>query len=138
MKFFQRDLVYNCLPGVNPRQLLMARYHLLRTPWGSLNIHVFHASDAGRDLHDHPWSYVSMILWRGYREVLPAGRVVRRWPLSIAAHAATHAHRVELVDSKPAVTLIWTGTKRRAWGFFSDTDAGWIPWREYVGSKGCS
>jgi hypothetical protein len=50
---------------------LMDRWTLLRTPWGNLCVHVFHTSDEGRDLHDHPWAFTSLILFGGYTEVRP-------------------------------------------------------------------
>ena len=33
-------------------------------------VHLFHRSD-GDEMHDHPWSFVSLILWRGYVEETP-------------------------------------------------------------------
>ena len=54
---------------VNPTPL-MTRYKLLLTRWGNLYLHVFHRSDEDRELHDHPWGFVSLILWGGYYEWL--------------------------------------------------------------------
>jgi hypothetical protein len=33
-----------------------------------LYLHKIMRSDADRELHDHPWAFASLILWRGYHE----------------------------------------------------------------------
>ena len=50
-------------------------------PFGcALYLHRFHRSDAN-EMHDHPWSFISLILWRGYVEVVPEVPWVRTSPL---------------------------------------------------------
>ena len=108
---------------------MLIRYRFLDTRWGALYVHHFLRSDQDRDLHDHPWNFISLILWGGYFEELPhdwrwrsAGRIVR--------HKATDAHRVLLPYGSTAWTLIWVSPKVREWGFH--TENGWVPWEEYV------
>ncbi len=46
----------------------LIRYTLINIPYiGSIKIHKALVSDTG-DLHDHPWNYMSIILWGGYWE----------------------------------------------------------------------
>lgn len=111
-------------------------------------LHIFHRSDAD-ELHDHPWGFVSVILWRGYVEVTPCAtcgpfsnysgcryRQRRRvWPGMILFRRATHRHRVELIDGKKAVTLVFMGKRWREWGFF--TSKGWQQWQAYFRERGC-
>lgn len=96
-------------------------------------LHVFHRSDAD-ELHNHPWCFWSLVLWRGYVEVTPTGRK-RRWPGSLVFRQASHAHRVELLGGKCAVTLVLLGPSTHAWGFF--TAQGWQPWEAYFEEQGC-
>jgi hypothetical protein len=111
-------------------------------------LHVFHRSDAD-DLHDHPWGFVSVILWRGYVEVTPCAACSpcenstgcnyrqrkRVWPGMILFRRATHRHRVELIDGKKAVTLVFMGKRWREWGFF--TSKGWQQWQAFFKERGC-
>lgn len=114
----------------------------IRTPWFAIRLHHILRSDHDRALHDHPWSFVSLILWGGYREVrysetkprgaddatrFPVAKIWRR-PLSIAFRRAEDAHRLEL--DRPAWTLVLMGPKRRPWGFY--TNAGWVHWRTWT------
>ena len=126
---------------------------------GNLDLHVFHASDAGRKLHDHPWSFISLILRGGYTEVMPvlsirrmildngamsgwsatesAHERARRHPGALLFRPANWAHRVELASGKKSVSILWTFPKRtdREWGFFAPD--GWVNWRMYHDRKGC-
>lgn len=63
----------------------------------SVKLHRFLRSDPDRDLHDHPWNFVSIILWGGYYEETNAGTA---WygPGSILRRKATHRHRVILAE----------------------------------------
>lgn len=104
------------------------------------------SSDAGRDFHDHPFNFVSLILKEGYIEHVPGCRCVpmpdgpmrthrnspcREYPSGWAVRKkATDFHRVELLkEAAGALTLVLTGRYLRKWGF--KTAAGWIPWDEY-------
>jgi hypothetical protein len=35
---------------------------------GSIKLHRMEAPDPGEDLHDHPWTFWSLVLWGGYTE----------------------------------------------------------------------
>jgi hypothetical protein len=100
--------------------------------WGyQMCLHKFHRSDPD-DQHDHPWGFVSIILWRGYYEHTPKG-VKRIRPGMILVRPAEWVHSVKLVDEKPAYTLIFKGPRKRDWGFH--TLLGWIPWKKYVDER---
>lgn len=129
-------------------------------------LHKFHRSDADEH-HDHPWWFVTIILWRGYyeetvesetmrcehcewfrraavkhcswekceRTYTPITKRKRVWPGMILFRRAEHRHRVVLVDGKPAWTLVFTGRKKRVWGFF--TARGWQDFKSYFEERGC-
>ena len=46
----------------------LTRWHLFSSKWFTVMLHKFHRSDEDRALHDHPWSFISIMLWRGYYE----------------------------------------------------------------------
>lgn len=104
-----------------------------------LYLHHILRSDADRELHDHPWAFVSIILWRGYREETQWGewwhwgtKLQRKWPGFILFRAAEHRHRLHLVGG-PAWSLVFTSLKKRTWGFWRT--GCFIPWREFVARK---
>ena len=105
------------------------RRRMVWTPWGTLRLHHILASDAGRDLHDHPWDFTSLLLTAGYKEHLPGG-AVKVWPrFSIVRHQAEDLHSLELTG--PILTLVVSGPVRRDWGF--STDQGWLSHKVYDG-----
>lgn len=140
-----KKVIYGCESRGDGNSAYLTRFTLVDTRWFQLCLHIFHRSDAD-DLHDHPWPFFSLMLWRGYWEVTPncdicEGRECRRrkrnrkWPLMVLFRSATHKHRVELVDGKRAVSLVLMGKRVRQWGFF--TSRGWQLWTEYFKEKGC-
>lgn len=140
---------------VNGR-LYMRRW-LFGPAWGpGLRIHNIVKSDAGFELHDHPFDFVSLIVKGGYKEITGefamadkpvAGRRKAKYygPLSILFRKAEDLHRIMLlptvvtIDGKqrlqeqPAWTVVLRGPIRREWGFM--TAAGWLHWKEYVAAK---
>lgn len=133
MKFFRREIIRGCEARGDAESAYLTRYTLVSGRHGKLCLHIFHRSDAD-ELHDHPWGFWSLILWRGYIEQTPRGRK-RVWPGMLLHRRATCSHRVELVNGRKAITLVWMGKSVQAWGFF--TSKGWMHFREYFREKGC-
>jgi hypothetical protein len=123
----------------------LRRLRLLDCPWFGIYLHRFLASDDAC-LHDHPWPFISIILWGGYWESVGKGwgctwgnqwrfcDITRRWywPGSVLCRRAGHAHRIEITDRHPAWTLVIRGPRKppsNDWGFF--TQFGWKWWRDY-------
>lgn len=101
-----------------------------RNPFNNVYLHRFLRSDDDRALHDHPWDNRSWVLSGQYVEVTQDGSRVIRKEGDVVERRAIEAHRVELIDGVPAVTLFFTGPVRRNWGFYCPK--GWVPWREFV------
>lgn len=93
-------------------------------------LHRILRDDDDRALHDHPWANTSYLIAGRYREITPEGAFIRE-PGSVIARQATDMHRLELIDSEPAVSLFFTGKKVREWGF--DCPKGWVHWRDFTG-----
>lgn len=104
----------------------MCRYKLLKLPFLRIYLHHILRSDEEMELHDHPWHFVSVILWSGYLEVLRGGRRRLRAG-SVVRHRSTDSHR--LILARPAWTLIFATGQKRAWGFY--TSAGWVESDEF-------
>jgi len=132
--------------------IYMTRWRFINAPrwlggWG-LRVHRIVRSDEDRELHDHPFSFLSIILWGGYteergvpfwapgesHEVPPWTRTVHRsyGAGSIIFRRAEMAHRLTL--DRVTWTFVVRGPIRRQWGFY--TDAGWVAWHDFVQARG--
>ena len=112
----------------------ITRLHVLKTPLFAIMVHWINGPDPEPHMHDHPVTFMSVILRGGYWEevrpvVVRGGRsrvALRRWYNFI--RAGKHVHRI--VSVKPnTVTLCFVGPKVREWGFH--TPDGWVHWKEY-------
>lgn len=126
----------------------LTRYRFpLLAGWAIL-LHIMRRPDEDRCLHDHPWWFISLVLWGGYWETvetprsdMPSGRNVRNveavttaWrhdrfnrPGALLYRPALHTHRVAALPRGKAVTLVLRGPAQRTWGF-RRADGGWIAW----------
>lgn len=143
MKILVKKIIYGCEERGDAQSPYLTRWTLFENSRCALYLHIFHRSDS-IEMHDHPWDFWSLILWRGYVEETPAYEHratiqprfrLRVWPGTILRRPAEWVHRVELVNEKPAVTLVFRRNYRREWGFF--TKKGWQRWREYFIERGC-
>lgn len=99
----------------------------------NIYLHEILRDDQDRDLHNHPWDSVSMILQGGYKEITPEGEFIRRAG-DVVHRKASDFHRLEMIGGKPCITLFHTGPAINDWGF--DTKIGFVPWREYMEGVG--
>lgn len=129
----KKKIIYGCEARGDANSPYLTRYTLVETKWFQLCLHIFHRSDEV-DLHDHPWPFLSLLLWRGYMEETPTGKS-RKWPGMILYRKAKHIHRVELIDERKAVTLVLMGKRYREWGFIVNNR--WMQWQNYFKEKGC-
>lgn len=135
----------------------LTRWYLFQSKHLNIYLHKFHRADSD-ELHDHPWDFISIVLWNGYVEETfkktPGKHTLKRflhkgsaliekaaygplyykhvpelkhfptkkkriYPGQIIFRKATHAHRVELINDKPAYTLLINFGYVRQWGFFT-------------------
>ena len=129
----------------------------IRTRWGNVYLHRFEGADPGADLHDHPWSFTSIILRGGYKEQrTECAHACRkaddaRWwaeqagdvgvSNAVRGRYVTHHGRFRvnrmpltechtIVTVKPgSITLVFTSPVRRSWGFY--TADGFVDHVEY-------
>ena len=99
-------------PDYEKAEPFMIRYYLLfrkRPKWFPFNIfvHKILKNDLG-DLHDHYWSYITIILKGGYWETTSKGKFWRP-PGYIGFRSADHLHRVDLKPNTSTMTLFIPG-----------------------------
>lgn len=107
----------------------------------AVRLHHICTPDADRAMHDHPWSFLSIVLRGWYLEARPMkvspcfdgpveeARCLYRLAGSIGFRHAPDRHRVTQVSDGGVWTLFATGPQRQWWGFY--TPAGKIYYRDY-------
>jgi hypothetical protein len=98
-------------------------------------IHEILRSDLGREPHDHPWWYLTVILKVGYWEERydAAGKLVStKWhgPGSVLFRRANSWHKLIVPEGQVATTLFITGSKSQSWGF--NVEGKKVPYHEYL------
>jgi hypothetical protein len=130
--FWQRFMI-PCLNGED----YLFRLRILDTPWFGIYLHDIFEPDGDRDPHNHPWSFISIVLRGRYVEKVypdPSGErdtwvAKRHVRFSVHRMDANSAHRI--IFAAPRLkTLIIRGKRTGGWGFFT-RDSGYIPWQEY-------
>lgn len=120
------------------------RWRLIQTPWFAVYIHRIFKADEDKHCHDHPWSFLSVILSGGYSAYWPlyesaviachkssrTGWLVRNVVTgSIKYYKSTQPHRITRLINGPTTSLIFTGPRHREWGY--DVDGEWVHNKEY-------
>lgn len=93
------------------------RYTMAHNRYFRLFIHQMHAPVPPPVCHDHPWSFVSLILNGGYWESEDGKEFVWRRPGSILYRRAEFAHTVKTAGPEHrAWSVVIAGPYRRQWG----------------------
>jgi len=97
------------------------RFVLLVFDFG-LRLHIWKRSDDKRYFHNHPWGFITIVLWGRYTDVSKnpeTGKTTidKLSFLSIRYRPASHLHYVDVPESG-AVTLVLSGRPLTNWGFW--------------------
>ena len=109
-------------------QLRFTRRHIFSTPWFHCYIHRILHQDDDFHLHNHPWTFLGIILWGGYEERTPKGGSRNRRIGSIGYGGLGYYHKVAKIFG-PTTSLFFTGVKRYDWGYM--TSEGFIQNERY-------
>lgn len=116
------------------------RVYVLQTPWFGIMFHRIWRPDNQRDLHDHPWTFLSFVLRGSYVEDVVCagcdrhyddGHTAKRRVRWVNFKRAEDRHSIREVSRRPIWTLVFTGPKRRTWGFWVDGGKRFVRWTDY-------
>ena len=79
--------------------------------------------------HDHPFNFVSIILWNGYWERTEINEQYHSM-FHILKRKAETPHKIRIRNSKPVTTLVFTSKRFREWGYTLN-DGTWIDNQTY-------
>jgi hypothetical protein len=119
-----------------PDRTYLRRWRIVETPWFGVKVHHILMTDSDRAHHDHPWSFVSLILRGGYEEsIRGVAETVRRRRRPGRWHRmpAEGLHRITTLYGRSCWTLVVNGPRRREWGFV-EPGSEWVDWRTYTGA----
>jgi hypothetical protein len=102
--------------GWKPIGEVFYRYQLVKTRWFNIYLHQLTAPQRHSNCHDHPWWFVTLILWNGYVEETAGGVLHFRHAGNVLYRPAKFKHNV-ITPWGTAWSLIITGPKSREWGF---------------------
>lgn len=100
------------------------RYKLFSCQWFNVYLHQLFAPNWHPECHDHPWSFMTILLRRGYLERVPGMltpetfgfRDSRKRPGQILFRPAKWLHNV-ITPYGESWSLVITTAKSREWGF---------------------
>jgi hypothetical protein len=115
-------------------ELHFQRWRLLQTPLGSVYIHRIFKADEDLHCHDHPWSFVGIILNGGYvARKLCADGSSKYESSTVSINKSTAFHQITRMLKVPTTTFVITGPRNREWGY--SVDGEWIHHKEYRKKK---
>lgn len=121
----------------------ISRLHVIKTPWWAVCVHWLKKADPEPYLHDHPVSFLSLILRGGYTETVQSEQLDDHcllqgsyvWTRSISHRwfnlvpASEHWRHTITYVRPGTITLCFMGPKTREWGFHKPE--GWQLWKDY-------
>lgn len=120
MLSYEHDGVSECL-----------EYWRIKTPLFGLRLHRWRHDDNDHFSHDHPWSFVTLVLRGGYTDVTHDGIEDRLRAGSIRFRRAEHRHMVK--DCEGCWTIVFMGpTRRDAHSWIGDQIVDWHEWMRKV------
>lgn len=103
-------------------------------PFGwSIKLHKILLPDHDRCAHDHPWSFFRMVLRGGYWETQgTSNEEVYIAPFRPMWHPAWSGfrHRITMINGPASWSLVITGPKMFAWGFYNKSDE-WKSFKDF-------
>lgn len=97
-------------------ELIFERFAIIQCSFFAFYIHKIYREDRDPFPHNHPWNYISMILWGGYTELLviepgvasSKSVMVHRRMFSFSKGDRHCFHRIFQLHRKPTITLFFT------------------------------
>lgn len=135
---------YYHVPNRDHTEVLFSRLRVVQTPWFGMYVHWLRVEDEG-NLHNHPWSFGSVVLRGGYRECVERFISHHRIPHVLSHDERTWRrlsyHRIHTDEfhmiikllRKPTITLLFVGNRDNPWGFL--THVGYVDKDVYMSQR---
>lgn len=105
------------------------RYTLLKTPWFGIHIHKIYKSDIDDHPHNHPWNFLSVILYGSYQEMDKNNMLGSMRTMGDFYILKTEDYH-KIYHGDPATVLVFSGKRTNDnWGYW--TRNGFVDWKRY-------
>lgn len=111
------------------------RWRFFACPWLRIYLHKICLPDYDAHMHDHPWNFISLILYGGYVEKYSAGPNYENIyhntnrPGKIIKRKRSDVHKIEKLINNSNWSLVIAWGKYKIWGY--RVDSGWIDHKLY-------
>ena len=117
------------------------RYRLLDTPWLRIYIHNLLVSDEDKHMHNHPWSFFTLLLKGSYEQLFyikskvgaDCGGTIKMYERDSFTMGKNAYHKITLL-TPTAWTLFFAYGKKSSWGYLLD-DKSHIDFKDYRSLK---
>ena len=106
--------------------IYLRRWYLLpRNRFFNIYLHNIKHPDPCRDLHSHPWSFVTLVLWGWYNEDTRTRCSITTYNRSVKWAGFRKGgrfgvfHRITHVAPRGVLSLVFTGKRQDQWGFLN-------------------
>lgn len=118
-----------------PGEFYIKRLRILETPWGGVFLQRIFCKDPRPVLHNHPYNFVSFVLWGNYWERLSYKEGDVRWITWINHKRTDEFHWVCHVNNAPVWTLLFIGPRQEEeWGFLEE-DGKYTHWEDFESTE---
>lgn len=93
------------------------RWNIISTPWFNIYLHGIYKRDEELHLHNHPWTFISIVLKGWYSEKLEGGHLNVRYPGNFVKRKPDDFHKIDSIHSKSVYTLNFVWNKQNTWGY---------------------
>lgn len=130
-----RLFTHSVIQDLNRKRDYLSRWSLWLPGGLSIKVHKILVADNDRCEHDHPWWFIRVILWGGYREIVK-GRLYDRLPWRpwyfwrIYPCLPSFQHKIIRLFRGESWSLVLCGKNKGYWGFI--TKDGWVPWQVFL------
>lgn len=118
------------ITGTLDNSLYLRRWFIVRAFGRKICVHKIVRPDGDRCRHDHPWNFVTLVLFGGYVEELRDGKSHEAKPFRLYKRSCSHSHRITSLPRSEAWTMVFMGRDQREWGFF--TKLGWMAHQKFL------
>ena len=95
------------------------RWEILKTRWGSIWIHGIYKEDQDPYLHNHPWDFISVVLFGKYLEKTEDKFITQSFG-KINVRDGSKYHKIFKLYTKSVYTLFIVSNVKREWGYNKD------------------
>lgn len=102
----------------------MERLRVIQTPLFGIYLHKFLRPDYDQFAHDHPWTFLSIVLRGGYTEMRRDKYTGELVPRKVGGWRRFNlmrrddAHFISELSRTPTWSLVFVGRRKRSWGFY--------------------